>query len=120
MDYEQIKQFSFNVVASDNGNPISLNASCSVEIEVLDVNDNSPQFTKQIYTGIIMENSPIRTKILQIEANDTDSEHFGRVSYTLRPDETGNHDYLIISDDGWILLNKDIDYEKVVSFFFIY
>lgn len=120
LDYEEIKQFTFNVIASDNGDSISLNASCNVEIEVLDVNDNSPKFNKRIYTGSIRENSPLGTKILQIKATDADSEHFGRVSYTLKSDnEMNNDDYLSVNDDGWILLNKDIDYEKVLfSFLF--
>lgn len=113
LDYEHLQHIQFTVVATDNGNPVPLNGNCSVEIEVLDVNDNSPQFSKRIYTGTIMENSPLGTKIMHIEAKDVDMEHFGRVSYILKPDDEAI-DYLSITDDGWIIVAQDIDYEKVI------
>lgn len=43
-------------------------------------------------------------------AVDSDSEHFGKVSYTLNGDDSGFFD---IQDDGTVVLIKELDYEKV-------
>lgn len=47
-------------------------------------------------------------------AEDADSEHFGRVSYTLSStDEANSADYFLIDNDGTVTLNKALDYETV-------
>lgn len=46
----------------------------------------------------------------QVLARDADSEHFGKVSYTLSSDHSP---FFTITDDGWLLLAKPVDYESV-------
>lgn len=65
LDYEKIKHLWFEVEANDNGNPPLL-SKCSVEIDVLDVNDNAPKFVKQFYEVDVFENSVIGTSFLQV------------------------------------------------------
>jgi hypothetical protein len=43
-------------------------------------------------------------------AVDSDSEHFGKVSYALNGDDG---EFFDIQDDGTVILMKELDYEKV-------
>ena len=54
LDFEFAQRYSFNVTAIDGGmNPLSDEAQ--VEITVLDVNDNSPLFSRDVYSATIVE-----------------------------------------------------------------
>ena len=55
----------------------------TVEITVLDVNDNDPNPAKAVYNVTIFDNVTINTEILKIEANDQDLGLNGMVTYTL-------------------------------------
>lgn len=53
-----------------------------VTINVIDVNDNHPQFTQSIYNVSLYENALPGTKLVQVEATDPDSGIFGQIKYT--------------------------------------
>uniref|UniRef100_A0A0M3ILU5 Cadherin domain protein n=1 Tax=Ascaris lumbricoides TaxID=6252 RepID=A0A0M3ILU5_ASCLU len=107
LDYEVFRRLSVSIVATDSGTP-PLSARCAVEIEVLDINDNAPRFSQADYKVSVGENASIGTKIIQMVANDLDSEHFGRVAYSL-VDESS---MFTIDDDGWIAVKAKLDREK--------
>ena len=66
------------VEAIDGG---GLKATAEVVIEVLDQNDNSPQFSRSVYTLTVPENTPVNTSLLELSANDLDySEEFGTIT----------------------------------------
>ncbi|KAH7713891.1 Cadherin domain containing protein [Aphelenchoides avenae] len=95
IDYENIRELSFKMLATDDGAP-PLTGSALVELSVLDVNDSPPKFERRLYDAEVL-------------ARDADSEHFGKVSYTLSGDDSS---FFTITDDGWLLLAKPADYEK--------
>uniref|UniRef100_A0A915DAM3 Uncharacterized protein n=1 Tax=Ditylenchus dipsaci TaxID=166011 RepID=A0A915DAM3_9BILA len=72
-----------------------------------------PSFQKTLYEASVKENSPVGTQIIQVVAIDSDSEHFGKVSYTLSQDSNGHSEYFSITDDGRLLLTKAVDYELI-------
>ena len=51
--------------------------------------------------------------MIKVVAEDRDSEHFGKVSYSIIDGNGNNESYFWIADDGWITLIKSIDYEQV-------
>ena len=108
LDFEKFREIKLEIVAADNGKP-PLNSTCVVEIEILDVNDNSPRFEKTLYEMNLKENVEVGTKILQVKASDGDSEHFGKISYSLNGEDS---EYLEIDDNGWIMTAKAIDFEE--------
>jgi hypothetical protein len=112
-DYEKIQNLTFDVFVRDNGNP-PLESKAIVEIEVLDLNDNSPRFEHTLYESSVMENAKIGTKILKVSAIDNDSEHFGKISYSLTGEDA---DFLAVTDSGWVELAKSLDYESKKVFF---
>ncbi|KAI6191303.1 hypothetical protein M3Y97_00214000 [Aphelenchoides bicaudatus] len=99
---------TFEVIVRDNGEP-PLESKAVIELKVLDINDNSPRFEQTMYEGTVLENQPIGAKILKVSAKDLDSEHFGKVSYSLSGEDA---EFLAVTDDGWVELAKPIDYES--------
>ncbi|KAJ7405115.1 Protocadherin Fat 3 [Willisornis vidua] len=76
LDREKISGYTLTVQASDNGSPPRLNTT-TVNIDVSDVNDNPPVFSKGNYSVIIQENKPIGFSVLQLVVTDKDSSHNG-------------------------------------------
>lgn len=54
LDYESQKSFSLTYEAEDGGGRIT---TVNLFMEVADVNDNAPQFTKEVYTHEVLENT---------------------------------------------------------------
>ncbi|VDN03543.1 unnamed protein product [Thelazia callipaeda] len=105
-DFEKLERFAITVVATDSGTP-PLSSTCAIDVEVLDVNDNPPRFSQPLYQATVRENAEVGTKVLQLVANDPDSEHFGRVSYFIDNDATA----FTIAEDGWISTLEMLDRE---------
>ncbi|XP_060090931.1 protocadherin Fat 3 isoform X1 [Heteronotia binoei] len=76
LDRERVSGYSLAIQARDSGIP-SLSASVTVNVDISDVNDNSPIFTPANYTAVIQENKPVGTSILQLVVTDKDSLHNG-------------------------------------------
>ena len=79
------KSYTFEVLASEPGSNPSLTGTATVNIEVLDVNDNSPTFDPNNYQFMIYENQPIRTPIGNVSASDRDSGSNAEVCYIAIP-----------------------------------
>ncbi len=73
LDREVQKNFWLVVIAQDHG-AVPLASRLDVFIEVLDVNDNVPMFSKPVYYPKISENSKEYTPILKLEATDADAD----------------------------------------------
>ncbi|XP_063046151.1 protocadherin gamma-C5-like isoform X2 [Engraulis encrasicolus] len=79
VDFEAAETYDVIVQARDSGNP-ALEGSCSVKIEILDVNDNMPEVTLTSLNSPINENSPPGTVVALISAKDSDSGDNGKVT----------------------------------------
>jgi len=55
LDRETTSSYSLKVAAVDNGSPIRKASSGVIEVNVLDWNDNDPQFAETYYTGNVTE-----------------------------------------------------------------
>lgn len=76
LDRETISGYTLTVQASDNGNPPRVNTT-TVNIDVSDVNDNAPLFSRDNYSVIIQENKPVGFSVLKLVVTDKDSSHNG-------------------------------------------
>lgn len=52
-------------------------------VQVLDENDNNPYFVSNVSNVSVMENSKIGTEITVIQAADSDSGDYGKITYLL-------------------------------------
>nr|XP_012996400.1 LOW QUALITY PROTEIN: protocadherin beta-10-like [Cavia porcellus] len=75
LDYESVKSYKINVQAVDGG---GLSASCTVVVQVLDINDNSPELIISSLSNYIAENSPA-TELAVFRIRDRDSGENGKM-----------------------------------------
>ncbi|XP_031655229.1 cadherin-23 [Oncorhynchus kisutch] len=84
LDRETQATYSLVIEAIDNGPAGSRRTgTATVFVEVLDVNDNRPIFLQNSYETSILENVPIGSSILQVQATDSDQGENGRVLYRI-------------------------------------
>lgn len=86
IDYEKITNINFTIFAFDSGIP-QLNATATIYVNVLNVNDNDPKFSAKEYNVSVSENSPNSTRIIVVSATDLDKGDFGKITFNL----TGQH-----------------------------
>ncbi|XP_006866310.1 PREDICTED: protocadherin gamma-B4 [Chrysochloris asiatica] len=83
LDFEEVKDHSMVLEARDGGGMI---AQCTVEIEVLDENDNIPEVIFQSLPDLIMEDTELGTYIALLKVRDKDSGDNGEVTCKLEGD----------------------------------
>ncbi len=82
LDFELMQVHIVTVTARDGGTS-SLTGSAEVRISVLDINDNTPQFSMATYTTVIAETEPIGAFVFTAQAADADSGINQRITYSL-------------------------------------
>ncbi|CAJ0960739.1 unnamed protein product [Ranitomeya imitator] len=84
VDYEELNFYELSIRAVDNGNP-ELEGSCIVQVEIEDVNDNSPYITFSSTLYNIQENAPLESIIGFIIVKDEDSGKNGEIKLSISP-----------------------------------
>nr|XP_055033334.1 protocadherin gamma-A11-like [Misgurnus anguillicaudatus] len=82
LDREVTKSLQLQLTALDGGKPPK-SGTIDITIDVLDINDNAPVFTKDTYSVVLNENTPVGTTILRVNATDSDEGQNGEVIYAL-------------------------------------
>ncbi|KAL0586796.1 LOW QUALITY PROTEIN: Protocadherin gamma-B4, partial [Plecturocebus cupreus] len=84
LDFEDVKEYSIVLKARDSGGSI---AQCTVEVDVIDENDNVPEMIFQSLPNLlIMEEAKLGTHIALLKVRDKDSKHNGEVTCKLEGD----------------------------------
>uniref|UniRef100_A0AAZ1Y3J0 Cadherin domain-containing protein n=1 Tax=Oreochromis aureus TaxID=47969 RepID=A0AAZ1Y3J0_OREAU len=81
LDREQQAVHNLILTAVDGGTP-ARSGTASVIVHVLDTNDNPPIFDQSIYNVKIMENSPIGSLVVDLNATDLDEGLNSDISYS--------------------------------------
>ncbi|XP_056322262.1 protocadherin gamma-A12-like [Danio aesculapii] len=119
LDREQIDNYNVTIIATDGGIP-PLFSNISLNIQVSDINDNSPRFELQTYVIYINENKQSGTSVCSVSANDPDWRQNGTVLYSLVPSEVNGvpvSSFLSINGDtGVIHAVRSFDYEQFRNF----
>ncbi|XP_065591112.1 protocadherin alpha-2-like [Cyrtonyx montezumae] len=84
LDFEDFQAYDIEVEARDRGIP-SLSGHCSVELEVLDVNDNAPEVWVTSLSVPVSEDAALGTVVALLSVSDRDSGPNGRVRCAVRP-----------------------------------
>lgn len=79
---EMNASYSLLIGAMDEGIP-SKSSTASVTISILDINDNTPQFTRDRYIVGFSQDAEFATEIIQIQATDADLAPYNIIVYAL-------------------------------------
>ncbi|XP_063732907.1 LOW QUALITY PROTEIN: protocadherin alpha-3-like [Eleginops maclovinus] len=117
LDRETAGKHKLRLIAVDGGKPAKSGA-IEITVDVLDVNDNSPVFTKESYSAILKENVPIDTVVIQVNATDLDQSANSEIIYSFGNDidSTIIDVFSINSNTGEIKVIGKIDFEKSKSY----
>ncbi|XP_076149208.1 protocadherin alpha-3-like [Alosa pseudoharengus] len=103
-NYEEIKTFQFQIVAKDYGVP-SLSSNATVNVFILDDNDNSPSILPPYSEHVNSENIPYTAEagyfVAKIRAVDADSGYNALLSYHIS-EPKGNNLFRIGTSNGEI------------------
>ena len=109
LDRETEDHHDIMINCQDKGSP-PLHTESKFSIKVMDVNDEKPQFSEEIFKFWIDENQKSNFPVGSINATDPDLGAGGQLTYSLLI----NHNYFLpfqITDDGLISTVMSLDYE---------
>ncbi|XP_036932002.1 protocadherin-19 isoform X8 [Acanthopagrus latus] len=112
LDRETQSHYTYEISAEDGGDPPKIGA-VQLNIKVIDSNDNNPVFDETVYTVNVMENSPINTLVIDLNATDPDEGTNGEVVYSFHSyvTEKTRDAFKIDPRTGIITVNGVLDYE---------
>ncbi|XP_059681602.1 protocadherin alpha-2-like [Gavia stellata] len=84
LDFEEVSIFDFRIEVRDKGTP-PLSGHCSVELEVVDVNDNAPEVWVTSLSVPVAEDASVGTVVALLSVSDRDSGANGRVRCAVWP-----------------------------------
>ncbi|KAM6924078.1 protocadherin alpha-3-like isoform 7-T7 [Xenentodon cancila] len=113
LDREKQPTVRLTLTAIDGGKAAK-SGTMQILVNVIDVNDNTPLFSKPLYIVSVNENVPVGTKILKLNATDLDEGPHSDILYSLM--RTGNVDspekFHVIPESGEIIVKSNLDYEE--------
>ena len=83
LDREVMSSHSFDAIATDSCLYGPRSQTVRVDVTVLDVNDNSPQFHQNIYSADISLDLPVGGHVTTVSATDRDIGVNARLNYSL-------------------------------------
>ncbi|KAG7276379.1 hypothetical protein CRUP_014411 [Coryphaenoides rupestris] len=110
LDRENVPVYNLKAFAVDKGIP-PLKAAVSVQVAVLDINDNAPVFDKDELFIKVEENSPVGSVVARISATDPDEGSNAQIMYQI---VEGNVPEVFQLDifNGDLTALTDLDYES--------
>ncbi|XP_031698028.1 protocadherin alpha-6-like, partial [Anarrhichthys ocellatus] len=117
LDREKQSVINLTLTAVDGGTPPKSGTS-EIIINVLDVNDNTPSFTKPLYKTSIIENIPLGTSVITVTATDADEGPNGEISYSLSSKDQDHvlEIFQIDEHTGILTVKGKIDFEEHPAF----
>ncbi|XP_057205147.1 protocadherin alpha-3-like isoform X12 [Triplophysa rosa] len=117
LDRETTSRHKLLLTALDGGRPPKT-GTMEIIVDVLDVNDNMPVFTQDVYSVTLKENVPVGTIVVQVNATDMDDGTNGEIFYTFGSDIDSKLLKLfdLNSNTGEITVIGPIDYEETNNY----
>ncbi|XP_051019091.1 protocadherin beta-7 [Acomys russatus] len=116
LDREEVPEFTLTLTAFDGGSP-PRSGTVQVQILVLDINDNSPEFLQSIYKVQSPENTPVGSLVVAVSARDLDTGSYGQIAYTFfYATERILQTFQINSTSGNLYLKGKLNYEAIQTY----
>ncbi|KAG5879259.1 hypothetical protein JTB14_012529 [Gonioctena quinquepunctata] len=97
---------SLTVMATDG----KYTSTSIVNITILDVNNNSPVFLKSNYEESILEDVPIGSSVIGVQATDADNGENAVVDYSIQ--KGGYEDFSIDKSSGIVSVARKLDFDR--------
>ncbi|XP_029917479.1 protocadherin alpha-C2-like [Myripristis murdjan] len=121
LDREKVPEYDITFTVTDRGTP-PLSDNETVTLELLDVNDNVPQFPQSFYTIRVMENNAPGALLSSLTAFDPDLHENQYLVYFIIEKEIANTSmsmlFSINPENGNLYALKTFDYEMEKEFLF--
>lgn len=114
LDFERAKEYFLTIQAQDGGTP-PLSNHATVNISIMDVNDNVPIFTQLSYGASVNENSLVGSSIITLTATDLDQGQNGQILYEIVHGDQQNQ-FTIDQTSGLVSVGKTLDREMIASY----
>ncbi len=119
LDRETFPEYNVAITAFDSGSP-PLSSKTIIPVKILDVNDNAPRFSENVYYVYVKENNTPGAIICSVSAQDVDVGVNGKISYSIENPknwDTPISSYMYInSENGSIFSMHSFDFEKIKVF----
>ncbi|XP_072352995.1 protocadherin Fat 1a isoform X3 [Scyliorhinus torazame] len=114
LDFETSHEYYLTVEVTDGGTP-SLNDVATVNINVTDINDNTPKFSHNVYMAVISEDTPLGQLVVTVVADDSDGPANNQIHYSIINGNQGNP-FTIDITNGEIKVAQHLDREKISGY----
>nr|XP_017196598.2 protocadherin beta-2 [Oryctolagus cuniculus] len=116
LDREEEPEIRLTLTALDGGTP-PRSGTALVRVEVVDVNDNAPEFAQLMYEVQVPENSRIGSQVATVSARDSDLGAYGQISYIFsQASEDIRKTFQINAKSGELILTQELDFESVQTY----
>ncbi|XP_054647582.1 protocadherin alpha-2-like isoform X15 [Dunckerocampus dactyliophorus] len=117
LDREKQAVVDLMLTAIDGGKPPK-SGTVQLKINVLDVNDNSPLFSKSLYKVQVVENEDIGAALLTLSATDLDDGVNGQLAYSFAERGRFNPDdkFALNENTGEITVKGEMNYEETQAY----
>ena len=115
LDYESETMHVLTVRATDS--VTGAFSEASIEIEVEDVNDNAPVFSKPKYSVNIAEALPVGSSVIQVSASDRDSGQNKDLTFEIVKTDGNETDFFDVDASSGLIITKQVlDHENTKHF----
>ncbi|XP_065411860.1 protocadherin gamma-A12-like isoform X16 [Chrysemys picta bellii] len=116
LDREEQAVHDLILTATDGGDPVR-SGTAQIRVIVLDANDNAPVFSQAVYKVSVLENVPIGSLLLTVNATDPDEAINSEITYSLRKmKDKASQIFQVDSKTGEISIVGNLDYEEAASY----
>ncbi|KAM4036049.1 protocadherin gamma-C5-like isoform 4-T4 [Anomaloglossus baeobatrachus] len=116
LDREEKSEHKLILTAIDGGDP-ARSGSTQITIIVLDINDNAPVFDQSRYKVQILENVPLNTVIIKLNATDSDEGINSEFTYSIdqRTSNSAKEIFDINPITGEVFVRGAVDFEAFTN-----
>uniref|UniRef100_A0A8B9SLB6 Cadherin domain-containing protein n=1 Tax=Anas platyrhynchos TaxID=8839 RepID=A0A8B9SLB6_ANAPL len=117
LDREEQAFHRLVLTAEDGGSPPK-SSKMHITIQVLDANDNHPVFDRPSYGARLVENSPLGTLVVKLNATDVDEGPNGDIRYSLSSHNSAALRQIFAIDEqtGEIRVQGNLDFEEATVY----
>ena len=114
IDRETSSVYHLVIEASDH----TLNSTTTMDIHLLDENDNDPEFSTSVYSFIVAEDEDVGEEVGVVVATDPDAGTNGDIVYSVVEEGAPGEDvFFLDAVSGAFRLQQTLDYEVVMRCF---